>query len=60
MPRLRFRLPIEFEVTDEELDAVEAVGNVVTKAREAGLPQALSEVIKKTAAAARSVRRRVR
>jgi len=60
VPRLRFRLPIELEVTDEELDAVQAVGNVVSRAREAGLPEALSEVLRKSAAAVRSVRRRVR
>jgi hypothetical protein len=57
VPKLRVRLPIEIEVTPEELDALSAVGDAIVKAKDSGLAEAISKAITKTAAAARSVTR---
>jgi hypothetical protein len=57
MPRVKVRVPVEIEVTDEELQAGRAVLEVVDKVRRAGLPDALAEAVRSTRAAFRRRRR---
>lgn len=65
MPRVRFRLPLEIEVTPEQLDAGRALGDAMRKGRDvlrqvnaSGLVGAVLEAADKTRAAVRSRARR--
>jgi hypothetical protein len=57
MPRVRVSLPVEIEVTDEELRAGKAVLDVVTKVRASGLSEALASAVDATRKAVRARRR---
>lgn len=58
MPKVRFRLPFEIEVTEKELESLEALGELARKVRSSGIPEALSDAFQKTAAAASGLKHR--
>lgn len=63
MPKMRFRVPVEIEVTEEEAQAARSIGEAVQKVRDSGAVQALSEAFAKTRDAVQTLRkgrRRVR
>lgn len=60
MPKARVTVPIEIEVTDAQADALRAAGDVATRARDAGVFEALGRLARAGAAAVREHRRRPR
>jgi hypothetical protein len=58
MRRLCIRLPVTVEVTDEEADALDAIGRAANIAKESGIMGALVEAVRKTGKAAASRKRR--
>jgi hypothetical protein len=60
MPRVRFRLPLEVEVSPETLDAGRAVGDLVARIAESDLPGAVFRAVHASRRAVRARRRRPR
>jgi hypothetical protein len=58
MPRLRIRLPITVDVTEEELTAIDSVRELVSKAKSVGLVDACSDAVKTVRKAVERRRRR--
>ncbi len=42
MPKARVRIPLELEISERQAEALEAARDVVQRARDAGLPDALA------------------
>lgn len=62
MPKVRVRVPVDIELTDEQLEAASSVLEVVAKARDSGLAESVSKAFGKTRTAVEQwhKRRRVR
>ncbi|MGH2997663.1 MAG: hypothetical protein ACRDNM_00025 [Gaiellaceae bacterium] len=52
------RIPLDVEVTEETATAIGALGEVLTKARDAGLGKAIARVVTTTREAVKAGRRR--
>lgn len=58
MRRLCIRVPVTVEVTDEEAEALDAIGRVAGVAKDSGILGAIVEAVRKTGKAVESRKRR--